>query len=69
MDLKEINKQYHKLMRIRGELIKLPEYKKCFNCNNVLNIKRFEVNSKKYQRPAAKGVNHWCNECLKNREI
>lgn len=66
--LYEINKQYFALRDMRRSLLEMPNYKECFNCNNVLPISEFSDNNKKYQRPAGKGKNHWCNTCVENRE-
>ena len=65
--LKEINKQFFALRELRKNLMENDGYKLCFNCQNVLPINDFGDNNKKYQRPASKGKNHWCNSCLSER--
>ncbi len=67
MNHEEINKMYKESVQARLDLVASPDYKLCFNCGNVLPLDMFNVNPKKYQRPAAKGRGHVCVNCIKER--
>ena len=66
-NLHEINKQYHSIRDMRRALKEMPNYKECFNCQNILPISEFGENNKRYCRPNQKGTNYWCDTCLDNR--
>ena len=69
IDLKLCNDTYFKAQEERKKANDSKHYKLCFECKKVRFINEFTDNNKKYQREAAKGKNHLCNFCLKNREL
>ena len=68
IDLKLCNETYFKAREERKKANESKDYKICFECQKVREIKDFTDNNKKYQRPAGKKKNHLCNYCIEKRE-
>ena len=66
-NLKKVNEEYFEAMKLRGELLKYPRFKMCFECKHVKHIDDFDINTKKYQLASGKGKVITCKECLKKR--
>ena len=64
MELEKENDEFFRLKNLLGEKAKEPGFKRCFKCNRVKPLSEFGINSKKYQRPEAKGRNFKCKECV-----
>ena len=69
MDLDFLNVSFKRIMQKRRELLESPNYKECFTCKDIKHIDDFGINPSKYQRPAQKGRNINCNQCVKKRQI
>lgn len=68
IDLSKVNEEYFKAMKLRGELLKNPKFKMCFECQHVKHIDDFDVNTKKFQLASGKGKVITCKECLTKRK-
>ena len=67
-NLKKVNEEYFKAMKLRGELLNSPRFKMCFECKHVKYIDDFDINTKRFQLPSGKGRVITCRECLIKRE-